>query len=157
MINLYQRLADSELAQAVGEDVEEERTPDNAEKRRQAHLFGLRGGRAVTSGQIRRAQKRAQATQSRKATKRHRRSWMANEQAVARLRGQLVTVAAIKGDGGKYLVGQSPALMKNAHEQLERAYGSVDMALEHYESIMAERQRAAKQAQVKAAMQRIGA
>ena len=44
--------------------------------------------RYMSNGQIRRAQKRAAVAQQRKATKRHRRAWIRNEQSLALLQGQ---------------------------------------------------------------------
>lgn len=136
MFSLYENLA-TKLAPHIQDERKSE--VDRIEKARQARLAGLGRMRSVSTGQIRRADRRYQAAQARKTNRRYHRSWFANQHAIARLRGQLVTVAAIPTEQGKYLVGQSPALMKNAFEQLERAYGSVDAATEHYESVVTAR------------------
>lgn len=107
---------------------------------RAAHQRGLQmknGGSVATisAGQQRRAAKRDADTITRKNTRRYRANWYKNRQAVSVLRGQLVTLGSIKTTGGRYLVGQSPALMENVHNQLVEAYGSVEAAEQHYDSI----------------------
>lgn len=72
---------------------------------------GPRGVRYLSNGQYRRALTRGQRAEARKATKRHRRAWIANEQALARLQGQHAVATDLKRVG-------SP-LWRNAVKGLE--------------------------------------
>ena len=96
--------------------------------------LGPRPVKYMTSGQVRRAQARAQATAARKANKRYRRSWMKNEQAFATLRGQLEVVAHLPETHGMRVI---------VERHLIKAYGSVEAAAKHFEAIVEDRMRAA--------------
>ena len=141
--SLFRRPSTHDVEPTEAELAEQE-AAEKALRIKNAPKHGPRKVSYLSQGQYSRLVKRGAASQQRKATRRFRRQWMANELAVAKLRGQLETVAAIKTPSGRYLVGQSGELMRITHEHLEKVYGSVEAATEHYLALVAERRRVAK-------------
>ena len=84
--------------------------------------------RYLTSGQIRRADAREQATAQRKANKRYRRQWMANQAALARLRGQVAVVDNHLG---------SPELQANALTGILNKFDTLEDARAHEKKVSA--------------------
>lgn len=109
------------------------------ERRNDAPKHGPRKVRYFTNGQMRRMVVRQQKAQTRKANRRFRRQWMANQQAVANLRGQLQVVGAIPFYDPDVVVSQDAPLHKACVKVLVERYGGVAEALEHYQAIEAER------------------
>jgi hypothetical protein len=103
---------------------------------RHAPKHGPVKARFITAGQQRRAWVRGQKAANRKANKRYRRQWMANEAAFHTLRSQLA------------LIVERPdsALVPGVVRVLEQRYGSVEEAVEHYTKLADERIQAAKAA-----------
>lgn len=107
---------------------DEELTPFEYHKR-YAPKHGPARFRYVTAGQQRRATTRAQNAYTRKANKRFRRQWMANEAAFHTLRSQLALIVD----------RPNSALVPGVVRVLEQRYGSIEDAVEHYKSLAAER------------------
>lgn len=112
---------------------------DTEEKALNPFPHGPQRFRSVSNGQIRRLQVRRAESQKRKTNRRFRRDWMKNERSFVVLQQQLRVVAALPLSRGGFMVDQPVALMKNVHEHLEAAYGSVDKALDYFRALEAER------------------
>lgn len=78
-------------------EAEAEQIAKAKSERQKLFRNGPRKLTTTTSGQFRRAQTRAAKAQSRKANRRYRRDWMASQQRIANLRGQL-QVATLGAD-----------------------------------------------------------
>jgi hypothetical protein len=116
-------------------DVPELTEEEEAAARREYHRLhapkhGPVRARWTTSGQQRRALARHQAAQARKANKRHRRTWIANEAAFQTLLAQILVVDRQVG---------SEALQDNTVNALEAKYGSYAAAREHLATLVSER------------------
>lgn len=105
-----------------GEDVEplsdeEVRQLDKEARRAAAPKHGPRPVRYMTNGQVRRAKARADKAQVRKANRRFRRQWLADQQAIANVKGMLAVTAP-----ESRLTADHP-LRINAERGLERNFG----------------------------------
>jgi hypothetical protein len=90
---------------------------------------GSHSVRWLTNGQIRRMHERGVKAQQRKARKRFRRQWMANEAAFHTLRSQLDLLAK----------RPESALAPGVIKVLEERYGSVEEARAYLQTLQAER------------------
>jgi hypothetical protein len=124
------------LSKLLGYDDEHDHEVDGPKGRKS---LGPQRVTFMSNGQIRRAQVRRQKAQRRKATKRFRRDWMRNQWNVAVLRSRLQIVGAIPFADPDLVVSQDDGTHKHAVAVLTEQYGSVEAALEHYESILRER------------------
>lgn len=122
-------------------DIDEENV-DVAEGPKGVKTHGPQKFRYITAGQQRRQVVRDELTKRRKASLRHRRAWMQNRRAIAALRGQLQVVGMLNF-ASPDTVAVSEALVANATKQLEKVYGSVGEAFEHYRTLLNEQRRAA--------------
>lgn len=141
--NLLRNYGKSDHDSAAPADLEVDFAGESREERAFRHSLAPKHGPRqqgwITAGQQRRAQARTVATLRRKTNLRHRRDWMRNERSVAALRGQLQVVGVIPFANPHLVVSQDDALHHNTIDALEKRYGSVDAAAEHYASILAER------------------
>lgn len=156
LLNLMPKLrenldADVELTE---EELREERRKIQAQHNRRRGP-GHRFPEQLSNGAIRRLQARQAKAEKRKMNSRRRRQWMAQQGAVATLRGQLVVVGALPQVGRDSW--PSPDLYANAMTGLRKVFGFrepvgheegpqprtddeiVDAALEAYHQIVARR------------------
>jgi hypothetical protein len=110
---------------------DEELAEIKRERHKHAPKHGPQRVRWITAGQQRRQAMRDALAQQRKANRRYRRQWMANEAAFQTLLSQVRLV----DDPER---GSSP-LADGVRRHLDRAYGSVDEAREHLAVLVQER------------------
>lgn len=123
-------------------DIDEE-SVDVAEGPKGVKTHGPQKFRYITAGQQRRQVVRDELTKRRKASLRHRRAWMQNRRAIAALRGQLQVVGVVPFSDPDLVVSQDSALHRTVVRHLEKVYGSVEAAAEHYRTLLNEQRRAA--------------
>jgi hypothetical protein len=114
-----------ELTEAELDELDAQAKKDRIEHHRRQVRNGPAKFGHVTPGRRARAVRRAEKVVGRRANKAYRRDWMRARDNIARLRGQLEAVAAIKTSRGTYVVGQSVALMRNAWRGLFDGYGAL--------------------------------
>lgn len=114
---------------------EEELAELKRERHRHAPKHGPQKVRWITAGQQRRAAARWEKTRARKANRRFRRQWMANEAAFNRLLSQIGLLERTPESG----------LAKGVEKVLVERYGSVEAAREHLGVLIQERVAAAQQ------------
>ena len=126
-------------ADGAFDDGAEKSKVDHRAKARQAYLVGMGRIKTQSAGQLRRAEARAHATDQRKNRGRYKKSWFRNQQAIARLRGQIDVLDA----PDRF----SAALVANTEQRLVEVYGSVDAAREHWAKISEDQAAAHKRRQ----------
>lgn len=147
LLNLMPKLrenldADVELTE---EELREERRKIQAQHNRRrgpGHRFPEQMG----NGAIRRLQARQAKAEKRKMNSRRRRQWMAQQGAVATLRGQLITVGGLPAVTRWRQGAPSVEAYENAMTGLRKVFGErstdgevIDAALEAYHQIVARR------------------